>query len=125
MRRRRHDAPLPGSPRSRCSRAATPPARWAARPARRAGPFRYLDKGNLATIGRSQAVADVKGHPARGFVAWVTWLVVHLVYLIGLQNRLLVFLRWTISFLTRGRGARLITAPPVADRPSMSVAGAE
>jgi NADH dehydrogenase len=43
-----------------------------------------------------------------GFVAWVLWLLIHLFYLIGFQNRLLVFLRWTISFLTRGRGARLI-----------------
>jgi NADH dehydrogenase len=73
-----------------------------------AEPFRYRDKGNLATIGRSQAVADIKGLHLSGFVAWVTWLGVHIVYLIGPQNRVLVLLRWTISFLTRGRGARLI-----------------
>jgi NADH:ubiquinone reductase (H+-translocating) len=72
------------------------------------GPFRYVDKGNLATIGRSKAVADVKGVHLAGFPAWVVWLFVHLFYLIGFQNRLLVFLRWTISFLTHGRGARLI-----------------
>jgi NADH:ubiquinone reductase (H+-translocating) len=72
------------------------------------GPFRYVDKGNLATIGRSKAVADVKGVHLAGFAAWVVWLFVHLFYLIGFQNRLLVFLRWTISFLTHGRGARLI-----------------
>jgi NADH dehydrogenase len=71
-------------------------------------PFRYVDKGNLATIGRSRAVADVKGLRVAGFPAWVLWLLVHLVYLIGFQNRLLVVLRWTISFVTRGRGARLI-----------------
>ena len=71
-------------------------------------PFRYRDKGNLATIGRSKAVADIKGVRVSGFVAWVLWLVVHLFYLIGFQNRLLVFLRWTISFVTHGRGARLI-----------------
>jgi len=71
-------------------------------------PFRYADKGNLATIGRSKAVADVKGIRLSGFFAWALWLVVHLVYLIGFQNRLLVVVRWTISFLTRGRGARLI-----------------
>ena len=88
-------------------------------------PFRYVDKGNLATIGRSRAVADVKGVRLSGFLAWAIWLLVHLVYLSGFQNRLLVFVRWTISFLTRGRGARLITAPPAADRPSMSAAGAE
>jgi NADH:ubiquinone reductase (H+-translocating) len=71
--------------------------------------FRYVDKGNLATIGRSKAVADVKGIRLAGFPAWVTWLVVHLFYLIGFQNRLLVVTRWTFSFLTHGRGARLIT----------------
>jgi NADH dehydrogenase len=75
-------------------------------------PFRYRDKGNLATIGRSRAVADLKGVHLSGFLAWVTWLVVHLFYLIGFQNRLLVFLRWTISFVTHGRGARLITGDP-------------
>jgi NADH:ubiquinone reductase (H+-translocating) len=71
-------------------------------------PFHYRDKGNLATIGRSKAVADLKGLHVSGFFAWVLWLVVHLFYLIGFENRLLVLLRWTISFLTRGRGARLI-----------------
>jgi NADH dehydrogenase len=71
--------------------------------------FRYVDKGNLATIGRSKAVADVKGIRIAGFLAWVTWLVVHLFYLIGFQNRLLVVTRWTFSFLTHGRGARLIS----------------
>jgi NADH:ubiquinone reductase (H+-translocating) len=73
-------------------------------------PFRYRDKGNLATIGRAKAVADIKGLQLSGLLAWLTWLFVHLFYLIGLQNRLLVFIRWTISFVTRGRGARLITA---------------
>jgi NADH dehydrogenase len=71
-------------------------------------PFRYVDKGNLATIGRSKAVADLKGVRISGFFAWITWLVVHLFYLIGFQNRLLVVTRWTFSFVTRGRGARLI-----------------
>jgi NADH dehydrogenase len=71
-------------------------------------PFRYRDKGNLATIGRSRAVADIKGLHLAGFPAWALWLLVHLFYLTGFQNRLLVVLRWTISFLTRGRGARLI-----------------
>jgi NADH:quinone reductase (non-electrogenic) len=81
---------------------------------REPGPFRYVDKGNLATIGRLKAVADVKGIRVAGFVAWALWLTVHLLYLIGFENRLLVFLRWTVSFLTRGRGARLIVdrTPP-------------
>jgi NADH:ubiquinone reductase (H+-translocating) len=76
---------------------------------RKHGPFRYHDKGNLATIGRAAAVADVKGFRLSGFLAWATWLVVHLWYLIGFQNRLLVLIRWSFSFVTHGRGARLIT----------------
>jgi NADH dehydrogenase len=76
---------------------------------REPAPFRYRDKGNLATIGRAKAVADIKGLQLSGFIAWLTWLLVHLFYLIGLQNRLLVFTRWLISFVTRGRGERLIT----------------
>jgi NADH dehydrogenase len=74
------------------------------------GAFRYRDKGNLATIGRAAAVADIKGVRLSGFVAWLTWLLVHLWYLIGFQNRLLVLIRWSFSFATHGRGARLITS---------------
>jgi NADH dehydrogenase len=73
------------------------------------GAFRYRDKGNLATIGRAAAVADIKGVRLSGFAAWATWLLVHLWYLIGFQNRLLVLIRWSFSFATHGRGARLIT----------------
>jgi NADH dehydrogenase len=75
----------------------------------RAGDFAYHDKGNLATIGRARAVADLHRLRISGFPAWVMWLLIHLWYLIGFQNRLLVFLRWSISFVTHGRGARLIT----------------
>src|SRR5919112_1364480 len=82
---------------------------------RAAPPFRYHDKGNLATIGRAAAVADIKGIKLSGFLAWTTWLLVHLFYLVGFQNRLLVLIRWSISFATRGRGARLITSPVIAD----------
>jgi NADH dehydrogenase len=71
-------------------------------------PFRYLDKGNVATIGRARAVADLHGIHLSGFVAWVFWLALHLYYLIGFQNRVLVLTRWVFSFVTRGRGARLI-----------------
>jgi NADH:ubiquinone reductase (H+-translocating) len=85
---------------------------------RAAPPFHYRDKGNLATIGRAAAVADVKGIKLSGFLAWTTWLVVHLFYLVGFQNRLLVLSRWSISFATRGRGARLITSPTNADAPA-------
>jgi NADH dehydrogenase len=73
-------------------------------------PFHYRDKGNLATIGRASAVADIKGIHLSGLIAWLTWLVVHLWYLVGFQNRVIVFVNWGISFFTRGRGARLITA---------------
>jgi NADH:ubiquinone reductase (H+-translocating) len=81
--------------------------------------FRYRDKGNLATIGRGAAVADIKGLKLSGHLAWITWLVVHLWYLIGFQNRLLVLVRWTTSFFTHGRGARLITGQNVEDRGAM------
>ncbi len=72
-------------------------------------PFHFVDKGNLATIGRAHAVADIKGVQTSGFLAWLIWLSVHIFYLLGLQNRLLVLTRWAVSFVTRGRGARLIT----------------
>ena len=78
------------------------------RPARR---FRYHDKGNLATIGRASAVADIKHIRLSGFLAWITWLTVHIWYLIGFENRLLVLTRWAFSFFAHGRGARLITEP--------------
>jgi NADH:ubiquinone reductase (H+-translocating) len=81
-------------------------------------PFRYRNKGNLATIGRSAAVADVKGLRFAGFAAWLTWLFVHLFFLVGLQNRLVVFVRWTLSFVTRGRAQRLITGEEFADHRS-------
>jgi NADH dehydrogenase len=71
-------------------------------------PFHYRDKGNLATIGRARAVADLHVVRLSGFLAWVTWLVVHIWYLIGFQNRLLVMIRWAISFVSHGRGGRLI-----------------
>jgi NADH dehydrogenase len=72
-------------------------------------PFRFVDKGNLATIGRAHAVAEIKGVQVSGLLAWLIWVSVHIFYLIGLQNRLLVLTRWAFSFVTRGRGARLIT----------------
>ena len=88
-------------------------------------PFRFVDKGNLATIGRAHAVAEIKGIQTSGLLAWLIWLGVHIFYLIGLQNRLLVLTRWAFSFLTRGRGARLITGgstPSAQDVISSTVA---
>ena len=81
---------------------------------RQVGPFDYRDKGSLATIGRARAVADIKGLRLSGFPAWATWLGVHLFYLIGFENRLLVLFKWSVSFLTHGRGARLITGTETA-----------
>ena len=79
------------------------------------GPFRYLDKGNLATIGRARAVADLHAIRLNGFPAWMTWLVVHIFYLVGFQNRLIVAIRWFLSFATRGRGHRLIISTTTTD----------
>jgi hypothetical protein len=100
--------------------AAVVEDRLAGRPGR---PFHYFDKGNLATIGRARAVADVKGIRLSGFIAWVTWLTVHLFYLIGFENRLLVLIRWEFSFATHGRGARLITGE--AEAPDLAPTGAQ
>ncbi|HEU5368468.1 MAG TPA: NAD(P)/FAD-dependent oxidoreductase [Ktedonobacterales bacterium] len=72
-------------------------------------PFHYRDKGNLATVGRSYAITDLGFIKLTGFIAWVTWLVVHIFYLIGFRNRLLVMIQWAWSYLTYQRGARLIT----------------
>jgi NADH:ubiquinone reductase (H+-translocating) len=75
-------------------------------------PFRYRDKGNLATIGRARAVADLRVIRLGGFPAWVAWLGVHLWYLIGFQNRFVVLTRWAFSFLVHSRGSRLIARRP-------------
>jgi NADH dehydrogenase len=80
-----------------------------------APPFRYHAEGKLATIGGAAAVADIKDIKLSGFLVWTTWLRVHLFYLVGLQSRLLVLIRWSVSFATRGCGARLITSPAIAD----------
>jgi NADH:quinone reductase (non-electrogenic) len=85
---------------------------------RNSHPFHYLDKGNLATIGKAKAVADLKGLELSGFIAWLTWLFVHLFYLIGVQNRMVVFARWTASFFTDGRSSRIITAGIVNQAPA-------
>lgn len=79
--------------------------------------FRYLNKGNLATIGRASAVADFGFVRFGGLFAWITWLFVHLMYLVGFQNRLVVFLKWAYEYLTFNRGARLITGenPPLPE----------
>jgi NADH dehydrogenase len=70
--------------------------------------FHYRDKGNLATIGRTSAIADIKGLQIQGFVGWVIWASVHILYLITFRNRILVMLQWAFLYLTYQRGGRLI-----------------
>jgi NADH dehydrogenase len=74
-----------------------------------AEPFHYWNKGNLATIGRRSAVADFGAIRFSGPFAWLAWLFVHLMYLVGFENRVLVFIKWMYNYITRNRGARLIT----------------
>ncbi len=71
-------------------------------------PFRYFDKGQLATIGRAAAVADFGRLRFSGYPAWLLWLFVHLMYLVEFENRMLVFVQWAWNYLTRRRGTRLI-----------------
>jgi NADH:ubiquinone reductase (H+-translocating) len=71
--------------------------------------FRYHDKGSMATIGRSRAVAQMGKIHLSGFIAWLAWLTVHIWYLIGFRSRIVVLITWTWSYLTYRRGARLIT----------------
>jgi NADH dehydrogenase len=76
---------------------------------RRLPPFRYRDRGTMATIGRNSAVASVGGRNFSGYLAWVLWLGLHLYYLIGFRNRLLVLLNWSWYYLFYERQIRLIT----------------
>ncbi len=78
-------------------------------------PFRYFDKGNLAVIGRAAGVAQFGRFHFKGILAWLLWLFVHLMYLVGFQNRLIVFIRWGFAYFTFNRGAQLITGD--ADKP--------
>ena len=72
-------------------------------------PFRYFDKGSMATIGRNKAVADLKFFHLSGLPAWLAWLFVHIIFLVGFRNRLLVLIQWAWAYLTFDKGARLIT----------------
>jgi len=78
-------------------------------------PFRYRDKGNLAVIGRAQAIADLGRLRMSGFVAWLAWCFIHILFLIGFRNRALVLFEWAWAYFTDQRGARLITG--AIDRP--------
>jgi len=72
-------------------------------------PFRYWDKGTLATIGKAAAVADIAGLHLSGLIAWLMWLFVHILFLIGFRNRFIVIFEWAWTYLRNDRGARLIT----------------
>jgi NADH:ubiquinone reductase (H+-translocating) len=72
-------------------------------------PFKYFDRGTMATIGRAAAVAEIRWLHLSGFLAWLAWLVVHIFFLIGFENRMLVLVQWAWSYLSYERGARLIT----------------
>ncbi len=81
-------------------------------------PFRYVDFGNLATVGRKAAIADFRGFHLKGFVGWLLWSVAHVYFLIGFRNRIAVTLDWLWSYLTFERGARLITGDVAEVRPT-------
>lgn len=110
--------PVPG-----VAQGAIQPGRYVARvlkgrlEGRRLGPFRYRNLGDVAVIGRLSGVTNIPWlgpfGRAGGFLAWALWLGIHIVYLIGFANRILVITRWAWSFLTHGRGSRLITGQPL------------
>jgi NADH dehydrogenase len=85
-------------------------------------PFHYWNKGNLATVGRSFAIADLGRLRLSGFIAWVAWLAVHIYYLIGFRNRLLVLVQWAWAYCTYQRGARLIVPESRSDMPGTTAA---
>ncbi len=89
--------------RARCAGATSVP------------PFRYVDKGDLAVIGRAAAVANIFGLHVWGLPAWFIWLFIHLIYLVQFQSRLLVFIEWGFLYLTFSRGSRLITGRRAPD----------
>jgi NADH:ubiquinone reductase (H+-translocating) len=70
-------------------------------------PFKYWDKGSMATIGRNKAIADLKVVKLSGFLAWLSWLLIHLLFIVELRNRILIFFQWTWGYITYTHGARL------------------
>ena len=77
--------------------------------------FRYFNKGDMAVIGRAAAIANIFGLHLSGLLAWLTWLFIHLMYIVEFQSRVLVFVQWGFEFLTFSRGARLITGKAATD----------
>jgi len=113
-----HGGPVPG-----VAQGAIQPGKYVAKAirarleGRRIGAFHYTNRGDVAVIGRLSGVTNIPwlGPLGRqsGFAAWALWLSIHIVYLIGFANRLVVIVRWAWSFLTHGRGSRLITGQPL------------
>ena len=89
------------------------------------GPFEYHDKGSMATISRFSAVASIGNLRFTGFIAWLLWLAVHLVYIIGFKHRLTTLLHWAVSFLGRGRSERTVTEQQVFARTAIEQLGAD
>src|SRR5262249_55935984 len=74
-------------------------------------PFSYFDKGVMATVGRNKALIDAKGIHLHGFLAWIAWLFVHLMYLVGFRNRIVVFINWLVSYVSYDSAMRLMIRP--------------
>lgn len=84
-------------------------------------PFKYFDKGVMATVGRASGIAQTGKIKLWGFLGWLAWLFIHIMYLIGFRNRLLVLIQWAWAWVTYGRGARLITGQTPAKQPAPQV----
>jgi NADH dehydrogenase len=88
-----------------------------------ARPFVYKDKGAMATVSRFQAVASIKGLRFSGFLAWMLWLAIHIVYIVGFKSRVTTVLHWTVSFLGSGRSERVATEQQVLARLALEHVG--
>jgi NADH dehydrogenase len=88
-------------------------------------PFHYHDKGSMATVSRFNAVASIGKLRLSGFVAWLLWLVVHLMYLVGFKHRVTTVMHWAVSFVGRGRSERAVTAQQVFARTAMEQRAAQ
>jgi NADH dehydrogenase len=94
-------------------------------PGFQAQPLRYFDKGSMATIGRSKAVAQTGKLKFTGWIAWMMWLFIHLLFLVRFENRALVLMQWSWNYLTRNRSARLITGEHSEIMPEVTVKQSE
>jgi NADH dehydrogenase len=110
------DKPLPGVAQVAIQGGAFAAKTIKARLAgKKEGVFHYFDKGDMAVIGRAAAVGNVFGFHLSGLIAWLTWLFIHLIYIVEFQSRVMVFIQWGFEYLTFSRGARLITGAAATD----------